>query len=88
MTASTSTARRSNPNARPAKSLERRAVLEQALSASAEDAPTTFLTPPVYQTNFARGYGTLYTVIYHPGECSAELIWPGAALAAVLRALS
>jgi predicted choloylglycine hydrolase len=64
-------------HAEATRSVERRSVLEEAVSTSAEDAVTTFLMPPVYQTNFARGYGTLYTAFYRPEECSAELIWPG-----------
>jgi predicted choloylglycine hydrolase len=59
------------------KSLEREAALQKALHGSADDAVTAFLTPPVYQTNFNRGYGTLYTAIYRPSEASAELVWPG-----------
>jgi predicted choloylglycine hydrolase len=59
------------------KSVERRSALQEALGATAEDVVATFLTPPVYQTNFGRGYGTLYTAVYRPAEASAELVWPG-----------
>jgi len=36
-----------------------------------------FLRPPVFQTSYDRGYGTLYTAVYRPAGTSAELVWPG-----------
>ena len=36
-----------------------------------------FLQPPLYQTEYRRGYGTLYTAVYHPAARVAEFIWPG-----------
>ena len=62
------------------KSVEREAVLEKALSASAKTSGVlaSFLRPPVYQTSYGRGYGTLYTALYRPGDASVELVWPGA----------
>jgi predicted choloylglycine hydrolase len=36
-----------------------------------------FLTPPLYQTEYRRGWGTLYTSVYQPVERTAEFIWPG-----------
>ena len=56
---------------------ERQAVLAQALkqTASAEAMLRQMLRPPVFQTSFARGYGTLYTAIYNPVAGSAELVW-------------
>jgi predicted choloylglycine hydrolase len=62
------------------RSVERAQSLDQALV----DAPQTeamlkaFLRPPVYQTAYGRGYGTLYTAVYRPGDASAELVWPAA----------
>ena len=35
-----------------------------------------FLEPPVYQTSYGRGYGTLYTALYRPDDAAVELIWP------------
>lgn len=35
-----------------------------------------FLSPPLYQTEYRRGYGTLYTAVYHPVARTAEFIWP------------
>jgi len=37
----------------------------------------TFLKPPLYSTQFARGFGTLYTAVYRPAEGLLELHWPG-----------
>lgn len=37
-----------------------------------------FLGPPLYATDHAKGYGTLYTVVYRPGDRSAEFRWPHA----------
>lgn len=58
------------------RSRERAAALRQSAGAAVENAVAAFLAPPVYQTNFLRGYGTLYTAVYRPADCSAELIWP------------
>lgn len=60
------------------RTVERRKCLNQALTRgeAAEDMLRTFLLPPVYQTNFGRGYGTLYTAIYEPQSLSAEIMWP------------
>jgi predicted choloylglycine hydrolase len=60
------------------KSVERQSILEHALATNAktESVLRVFLRPPVYQTEFGRGCGTLYTAVYRPLECTAELIWP------------
>jgi len=58
------------------RSRERAAALQQSLGATFESAIAAFQAPPVYQTNFMRGYGTLYTAVYRPADCSAELVWP------------
>jgi predicted choloylglycine hydrolase len=61
-------------------SLERATALEKAV----RKAPTinglirTFLRPPVYQTAYRRGYGTLYTAIYRPSAAATDLVWPSA----------
>ena len=31
-----------------------------------------FLRPPLFSTDYARGLGTLYTAVYHPGEGVAD----------------
>ncbi|MFY0671761.1 MAG: hypothetical protein JXQ87_00070 [Bacteroidia bacterium] len=35
-----------------------------------------FLKPPLYHNQFLKGFGTLYTAVYHPNEKQVELIWP------------
>lgn len=37
----------------------------------------TFLKPPLYSTQFGRGFGTLYTMVYRPDLGTAESHWPG-----------
>jgi predicted choloylglycine hydrolase len=36
-----------------------------------------FLEPPLRSTQYAAGFGTLYTAAYDPAEGRAELAWPG-----------
>jgi predicted choloylglycine hydrolase len=36
-----------------------------------------FLAPPLRSTQYAAGFGTLYTVAYHPAAGRAEFAWPG-----------
>jgi predicted choloylglycine hydrolase len=43
---------------------------------SIEKLTRVFLKPPLYNTNFAEGYGTLYTAVYKPVEGLVELHWP------------
>jgi predicted choloylglycine hydrolase len=66
-------------HAETTKTLERERALLSALKHSevAEDILRSFLLPPVYQTNYGHGYGTLYTALYEPAAGIAELIWPG-----------
>jgi len=65
-------------HAEATKSLEREQALLAALgNADAETMLQKFLLPPVYQTNYGHGYGTLYTAVYDPAARSAELVWPG-----------
>jgi predicted choloylglycine hydrolase len=35
-----------------------------------------FLQPPLFQTEYRRGYGTLYTAAYDPVARVAEYVWP------------
>jgi predicted choloylglycine hydrolase len=37
----------------------------------------TFLEPPLRSTQYAAGFGTLYTAAYHPAAGRAEFSWPG-----------
>ena len=41
------------------------------------DIVDRFLEPPLFQTEYRRGYGTLYTAVHHPIERAADYIWPG-----------
>lgn len=36
-----------------------------------------FLRPPLRSTGYSRGFGTLYTAVYQPGEGALDLVWPG-----------
>ena len=67
-------------HAETTRSVEREAILRRAMgeTADAETMLGVFQQPPVYQTSYGRGYGTLYTAMYRPDEASAELIWPSA----------
>lgn len=44
---------------------------------SADEFVQLFLDPPLYQTDYAAGCGTLYTVVYRPETGRADFIWPG-----------
>jgi hypothetical protein len=35
-----------------------------------------FLKPPLYQTRFARGFGTLYDAAFYPQRNACEYFWP------------
>lgn len=39
-----------------------------------------FLEPPLYQSSFARGWGTLYTAVYEPHSGGTALHWAGLSL--------
>ncbi|MFT5913559.1 MAG: putative choloylglycine hydrolase [Flammeovirgaceae bacterium] len=59
--------------------IERAEFLQRILSEkgmSAKSILRTFLEPPLYNTKFAEGFGTLYTAIYKPSESMMELHWP------------
>lgn len=66
-------------HAEATRSVEREQVLLSAVdgTSDAETMLGVFMQPPVYQTAYGCGYGTLYTAIYRPADdASAELIWP------------
>lgn len=60
------------------RSVERAESLEQAMveTPQPEEMLKAFQRPPVFQTAYGRGYGTLYTAVYRPHDASAELVWP------------
>jgi predicted choloylglycine hydrolase len=43
---------------------------------SPAETVSQFLSAPLYQTQYRRGWGTLYTAVYHPVERVAEFVWP------------
>jgi predicted choloylglycine hydrolase len=65
-------------HARATLSEEREWMLSQGVrkAESADDVLRTLLRPPLFQTAYGRGYGTLYTAAYHPQTLTAELLWP------------
>ena len=36
-----------------------------------------FLEPPLHNTEYGQGFGTIYTAAYYPAEGRAEYRWPG-----------
>lgn len=66
-------------HARATRSVERADMLTAAIErpCSTEETVGVFFTPPVYQSAYERGYGTLYTALYRPATGEASLIWPG-----------
>jgi predicted choloylglycine hydrolase len=59
------------------RSVERESALRGVLASSGtlDKVLDAFEKPPVFQSDYDRGYGTLYTAVYRPAEASAELIW-------------
>ncbi len=58
---------------------ERSFFLEQLLNTPHLDAQrliSSFLHPPLYNTRFRVGFGTLYTAVYRPWEGSVNILWP------------
>ena len=43
---------------------------------SAESFAQQFLQPPLFNTKFARGFGTLYTAAYYPCRRECHYLWP------------
>lgn len=61
------------------KTIERSAFLKNMLSEKGMDAATvanSFLQPPLYNTLFKEGFGTIYTAVYRPAEGTVQLRWP------------
>jgi len=66
-------------HAKATNSVERSRVLSRALVDADEDARHfvgRFLRPPLFQLEYQRGFGTLYTALYRPAGRTLELIWP------------
>jgi len=41
------------------------------------DLAAAFLTDPLYNRDYSRSFGTLYTALYRPAHAVAEFLWPG-----------
>ncbi len=63
------------------RTLERRAHLEMLLAGgiSPDAVAERFLEPPLFQREYQRGFGTLFTAEYDPVGSSLVLRWPGKA---------
>lgn len=66
--------------ARTLNSVERydRLVALSDADTSVEEAAACFLEPPLHNTAYSQGFGTLYTAIYRPDEGIVEYRWPDA----------
>jgi predicted choloylglycine hydrolase len=53
-----------------------RSVERHAALCSLADAEA-FLAPPLYATDYSRGFGTLYTASYRPADRAVSYRWPG-----------
>jgi predicted choloylglycine hydrolase len=59
--------------------LERESAVQAILSDADETAEgllAGFLKPPVFNSAYHRGFGTLYTAVYKPQALTADFLWP------------
>lgn len=65
-------------HARAFHSVQRQQVLLHSLQQQPDlDAfVAEFLTPPLYNTAYEQGFGTMYTAVYRPTEGAADFVWP------------
>lgn len=42
------------------------------------DVLRALLQPPLFQTAYGRGHGTLYTAVYYPADSAVEMVWSDA----------
>lgn len=59
--------------------IERKKYLDDMISSPFETEATLlnrFLHPPLYNTNFEKSFGTLYTIIYRINAKNIEVLWP------------
>jgi len=59
--------------------IERKRFLEEMVTSPFETEATMlsrFLHPPLYNTNFDKSFGTLYTIIYRVNAKNIEVLWP------------
>ena len=64
-------------NAQFNQTVERSAFLENVLKqgVNAKSLADAFLQPPLYNTRFTEGFGTLYTVVYRPTDGAVQMRW-------------
>lgn len=61
------------------KTVERKQFLEQYQAKKETNSNVLiqqFLKPPLYHTNYEKGFGTLYTAVYKPEAKTVDLLWP------------
>ncbi len=65
-------------HARRFRSVERKAALSTAVAdrPDLDAVAAAFLAEPLYNTDWARGFGTVYTAVYRPAEGAVEYLWP------------
>jgi predicted choloylglycine hydrolase len=66
-------------HARRFRSVERQQALValQARKPNPDAAISAFLKPPLYNTAYAAGFGTMYTAAYRPKDGVVDYVWPG-----------
>ncbi|WP_339789329.1 C45 family peptidase [uncultured Imperialibacter sp.] len=60
--------------------IERKKLLEELVASQVETEAsvlTKFMQPPLYNTNFDKSFGTLYTIMYKVQSGELEVHWPG-----------
>lgn len=67
-------------HARSFRSVERRQVLLDLVARrpDVETVVDAFLRPPLHNTEYSRGFGTMYTAVYRPERGVVDYVWPGA----------
>ncbi|ETX29056.1 C45 family autoproteolytic acyltransferase/hydolase [Roseivivax isoporae] len=58
------------------RTVERRARLSHLVAPGQVADASAFLVPPLYQTDYAGGFGTLFTAEYVPRDRAMRLMWP------------
>ena len=66
-------------HARSLRSVERQQALFDLLEERPDPAAAVaaFLSPPLYNTAYSRGFGTIYTAAYRPALGVVDYVWPG-----------
>jgi predicted choloylglycine hydrolase len=65
-------------HARSLRSVERQQTLLALLAARPDERTmvNAFLRSPLYTTDYARGFGTMYTAVYRPDRGTVDYVWP------------